>query len=147
MLPDAIKDEKVRASFMSIMTTNSADAVLPREDTTSPPLDELPRPVSMSAFDVDSDDDEDSASFVNGIPFPSVGLDDRPETPTQELALSLPTTPTTTSSKSRDSGSSFGCPPSPTASEFSMATTTLTMHTTSTICGTSPSLSIKAAHN
>ena len=141
-----MKQQPFRTSLASLMTTNSADAVLPREDITPSLLDELPRPVSMSAFDEDSDEDEDPASIFNGIPFPSSCPDDRPDTPTQEFALTLPTSPTmTTSSKSRDSGSSFECPPSPTASDFSMATT-FTMHTTnSTVSGTS--LSIKAAYN
>ena len=140
-----MKQEKLRTSLASLMTTNSADAVLPREDMIPSLLDELPRPVSMSAFDEDSDEDGDSALILNGIPFPSSCPDDRPETPTQELSLSLPASPTTTtSSQSRDSASSFDCPPSPTASDFSMATT-FTMHTTSTVSGTS--LSIKAAHN
>ena len=130
------------------MTTNSADAVIPREPTATPFSYECSTPrdsnvLSLSEFDILSDVDEDLASTPDFFPQLESSFDDRQASPIPDLNLSIevPSTPTSPRSPGFDQDV-FKCPPSPTCS---MASSALTMVTTSsTSC---ESLSIKAAHN
>ncbi|KAF8150697.1 hypothetical protein B0H34DRAFT_729893 [Crassisporium funariophilum] len=148
-LPNAIKEQKYRASMASIstfMTTDSADAVVPRSPTTpspngrfsSPPRPRISVPISMSDFDIYSDVDDDSTSILDAFPRPTSYLPERPETP---LGTEF------TSPESPDSSRTwFEAPPSPTATVSTFATSTWTISTNNASLSPSGSLSIKAAH-
>ncbi|KIM40537.1 hypothetical protein M413DRAFT_445979 [Hebeloma cylindrosporum] len=117
-LPNAVKENKFRASMASIstfMTTDSADAVIPNTPTTTS-LKHTPSttssstrmstPVSLSDFEIYSDDGRNSildefprpTSYIPGY------LSDRPETPTRNAHLDPP----------QSSEASFDAAPSPT---------------------------------
>ncbi|KAF9524873.1 hypothetical protein CPB83DRAFT_860634 [Crepidotus variabilis] len=154
--PDS-RDRTFRASVSSIstfMTTDSAEAVLPREPTTPiTPHGRHSRPpristaITLSDFDMYSDiDEEDANSLLDAFPRPRTSMDYRPETPIRRSgnSLSVPTTPITPHS-APSTKTSFDRPSSPTASVISSVLTVMTTSTTPS--SSSTSLSIKAAHN
>lgn len=176
-LPSSVKENKFRASMASIstfMTTDSAEAVIPRTPTTASPNNRLSTAsrsristtVSLSDFEIYSDYDDDSISILDDFPRPTSYIPgyscDRPETPTghanldalqsSESSFDAPPSPTPTCnsfftvSSSPDSSRTFlGRPPSPT----STIATAYTVSTVSTVASSvSPgTLSLKAAHN
>lgn len=173
-LPSSVKENKFRTSMASIstfMTTDSAEAVIPRTPTNLSPNNRrstasrsrISTTVSLSDFEIYSDYDDDSISILDDFPRPTSYvpecLRERPETPTghayldapqsSESSYDAPPSPTPTSnsfftvSSSCDSSQIFlDRPPSPTS-------TIATTYTTSTVTSSvSPgTLSLKAAHN
>ncbi|KAF9484414.1 hypothetical protein BDN70DRAFT_850001 [Pholiota conissans] len=171
-LPHPIKDNKYRESMASIstfMTTDSADAVIPRNSTPPCTNNRESRPristtLSLSDFEIYSDCDDDtdsvlhrqsildSSSILDAFPRPNSYLpesfraaqpDSRPETPTGQY-LNAPASPLTPLTPvTPDFGqTSFDRPPSP-------MSTISTAYTFSTVTSSiSPgSFSVKAAHN
>jgi len=170
-LPSTVKENKFRASLASIstfMTTDSAEAVIPRTPSNPSPKDRrstassarISAAVSLSDFEIYSDYDDDSNSILDDFPRPISYLPcDRPETPTGHAYLDVP----------HSSESSFDAPPSPTPTSNSLFTvrsspeslqpfldpppsptsTIATTYTTSTVTSSMAAgmLSIKAAHN
>lgn len=176
-LPSSVKENKFRASMASIstfMTTDSAEAVIPRTPTTPSPNNRrstasrsrISTAISLSDFEIYSDCDDDSISILDDFPRPTSYIPGypcgRPETPTgnayldtlrsSESSFDAPPSPTPTShsfftvSSSPDSSRIFlDRPPSPT----STIATAYTASTVSTMASSvSPgTLSLKAAHN
>lgn len=134
----SIKEQDYRASMATVMTTNSADAVLPRESPSKDDECSLPeRPsntLTLSEFETYPSLDNSTQDVVSPT--------DRPRTPTgpPRLSLVVPSTPTRPTHGRCHEDSSFECLPSP-------ATTNVPVSPSALSPTSGCLLSIKAAHN